>query len=208
MTGATTAPQQQPSSRPNWAASLCACLLLLVLLALAAGADPVRDALRYDRQAIAAGQWWRLLTAHLVHLGWAHALLNGMGILLCAGLAPAVFACKKLLLLMLFLGTGIGVLMYGGYPGIGRYVGFSGVLYGLFVVGLWPQRHDALMRCALILVLGWASWQLLLAPLPSEEQMIGGRIVAEAHFLGVLLAGAWLMALAGIRKMPRPHPPN
>src|SRR5437764_2989894 len=39
----------------------------LLLLASLTG-EPGRLLLRYDRAALAAGQWWRLVTAHVVHL--------------------------------------------------------------------------------------------------------------------------------------------
>ncbi len=44
-------------------------LLILLLLGVVLGlGDSVSALLRYDRGAIAAGGWWRLLTAHIVHL--------------------------------------------------------------------------------------------------------------------------------------------
>src|ERR1700746_1774855 len=55
----------------------CAMLLLPEL-----GGDAGRELLRYDRAALAAGQWWRLLTAHLVHLDFDHAALNSLGLVL------------------------------------------------------------------------------------------------------------------------------
>src|SRR5205809_2863679 len=60
-------------------ALLAACAVLL-LPALAGEAG--RALLRYDRAALAAGQWWRLLTAHVVHLDPRHALLNSLGLVL------------------------------------------------------------------------------------------------------------------------------
>src|ERR1700759_82553 len=41
-----------------------------------------REALRYDRTGLAAGQWWRLISAHLVHLDLDHAVLNSLGLVL------------------------------------------------------------------------------------------------------------------------------
>ena len=35
--------------------------------------------LRWSREHIAAGEYWRLITGHLVHLGAGHALLNAFG---------------------------------------------------------------------------------------------------------------------------------
>src|SRR5258708_22871882 len=59
--------------------------LLIILLALDAVlglGDSVGQLLRYDRSAIAAGGWWRLLTAHIVHLDIHHLALNELGLVL------------------------------------------------------------------------------------------------------------------------------
>lgn len=63
--------------------------LVGVLLLLQLGGESVRGALRFERDAIAAGELWRLWTAHFVHLGWNHAWLNCAGVLLCCLLAPS-----------------------------------------------------------------------------------------------------------------------
>ncbi len=59
-------------------------LLLIVGVAamLLAMGEEVGDMLRYDRGAIAAGGWWRLLTAHFIHLDAHHLVLNGLGLVL------------------------------------------------------------------------------------------------------------------------------
>jgi len=45
----------------------------------------LQNTLRFSRNDIFAGEWWRLLTGNLVHLGYSHLLLN------LAGLAVIVF---------------------------------------------------------------------------------------------------------------------
>jgi len=57
-------------------------LILLVLDAVWGLGDSVTESLRYDRSAIAAGGWWRLLTAHIVHLDAHHLILNELGLVL------------------------------------------------------------------------------------------------------------------------------
>src|ERR1700741_1791930 len=56
---------------------VCATLALFEL-----SGDAGREALSFDRTAIASGEWWRLLSAHFVHLGAEHAALNGLGVVL------------------------------------------------------------------------------------------------------------------------------
>src|SRR5476651_2254916 len=63
-------------------------ILLLLDLVLGLG-DSVSELLRYDRGAIAAGGWWRLLTAHIVHLDGHHLLLNELGLVLMWSLFAA-----------------------------------------------------------------------------------------------------------------------
>src|ERR1035438_928343 len=58
-------------------------LLSLSVLGLMLGlGDNISELLRYDRGAIAAGGWWRLLTAHIVHLDAHHLVLNELGLVL------------------------------------------------------------------------------------------------------------------------------
>jgi membrane associated rhomboid family serine protease len=65
--------------RGRWLWLLIIVLILDLVLGLG---DSVGDVLRYDRSAIAAGGWWRLLTAHIVHLDFHHLLLNELGLVL------------------------------------------------------------------------------------------------------------------------------
>ena len=52
------------------ACRLCICLACAaVLVQLFPWAQ---TALQFDRTALAAGQWWRMLTCHLSHWGWSH----------------------------------------------------------------------------------------------------------------------------------------
>jgi len=64
----------------SWGLSLLACLLLLA--ALACGGPVLTLALRYERAAIAHGEWWRLATGHWVHLGLRHLLADAAGLVL------------------------------------------------------------------------------------------------------------------------------
>lgn len=54
-------------------------LLTVATVLQAAGLQHV---LAYNPAEIRAGQWWRLLTGNVVHLGWMHLLLDGAGLVL------------------------------------------------------------------------------------------------------------------------------
>jgi membrane associated rhomboid family serine protease len=47
-------------------------VIVTASLALGLGEDELRQWGRYDREALESGELWRLVTAHLVHLGWGH----------------------------------------------------------------------------------------------------------------------------------------
>src|SRR3954447_25325534 len=72
-------------SRSVWLAPVA---LMLLLLATGLGGEPLRGLLSYDRAAITAGQWWRLLTGNFVHLGWYHWFLNELGLVVLVLLCP------------------------------------------------------------------------------------------------------------------------
>ena len=68
-------------------AALCGLALLIQLAGNAA-----QSALRFERQSIVAGDLWRLLSGHLVHLGWTHLLLNLAGLALVWALVGSVYS--------------------------------------------------------------------------------------------------------------------
>ena len=62
--------------------------------------NAIRELLRFDRGGIAAGELWRLLTGHFVHLGVSHTLLNLAGLLLVWVLVGAACTWRQWLLVM------------------------------------------------------------------------------------------------------------
>src|ERR1700680_271127 len=79
--------------------TLAGILALLLLLALG-GARTVA-ALRYDRNALLDGQWWRLASAHLVHLGLRHTLLNALGVVLLWALFVPDYKARQWFLIVM-----------------------------------------------------------------------------------------------------------
>lgn len=157
-------------------------LLIVLALDLVFGlGDSVNQLLRYDRSAIAAGGWWRLLTAHIVHLDAHHLSLNELGIVLLwslfAGDYDPVEWCCIVLCGALAISSGLWWLS----PRVEWYVGVSGVLHAAMAAG--AARHLAQHT--------WDRWLLTLglaAKLAYEQ--LGGRepplVVIDAHLYGAL----------------------
>ncbi|HWU69657.1 MAG TPA: rhombosortase [Stenotrophobium sp.] len=162
-----------------------ALLLLLQLLG-----DPGREWLQYDRVQIAGGQWWRLLTGNFVHLGWWHLFLNEMGlavlVLLCPQPLSSAVWVRRLLLLPISLSLGLYFLV----PRLSTYVGMSGVIHGLFVLGLVPQvlKKDLIALGCLLYLLGKLGWEIYSGTPVSDAREIGGAVILQAHLFGALAA--------------------
>jgi rhomboid family GlyGly-CTERM serine protease len=108
---------------------------LALLLLPEWGGDAARDALSYQREALAQGQWWRLLSAHFVHLDLQHAALNSMGAVLMWALFARDFA--PLPWVTIYLGSCLAVSagLWFFSPQIAWYVGASGALHGVMTAG-------------------------------------------------------------------------
>src|SRR5678815_1164736 len=73
-------------------ALLCVCALLAVPELIG---EPARRVLSFDREAIGAGQWWRLLSAHFVHIDLELSLIHISEPTRLLSISYAVFCLKK-----------------------------------------------------------------------------------------------------------------
>mgnify|MGYP001821887481 FL=1 len=165
--------------------------LILVIGGEAASAD-----FRFDRVAIQAGEAWRLVTGHFVHLGGPHFTLNVAGLALVWFLVGQAFDWRQWLLI---IGVSIITMDLGLWllnPELDWYVGLSGLLHGILAAGLVERlrRPDAETLVLAALVLGKLAWEQLSGPLPGSEGAAGGPVVVDAHLFGAL--GGVLAALA------------
>lgn len=159
----------------------------------------LQEALRFSRSDIQAGQWWRLLTGNLVHLGYSHLLLNLAGLtVITALLAPAMSAWQWLMTgIGSMLGVGFGLLALD--PHLQWYVGLSGVLYGLLLGGAIAEfRHQRLTAVLLACyTIGKIVWEQLYGAVESSEKMTGGNVIVNAHLYGMVSGGLAVIVLLG-----------
>jgi rhomboid family GlyGly-CTERM serine protease len=156
-------------------------LLLLPLL----GGEPLRLAWRYQRDAIGAGEFWRLLTAHVVHLDITHALLNALGLVLLWGLFARAWRPRQWLIAVLVSLLAIDAGFWFLAPRLEWYVGASGLLHGIFACGCIAllRQRDWIGVVSTVAFIGKLVWEQRVGPLPFEE---GGTVVTIAHLYGAV----------------------
>jgi rhomboid family GlyGly-CTERM serine protease len=178
-------------------------LLILLLLTLVLGlGDSLSALLRYDRSAIAAGGWWRLLTAHIVHLDAHHLLLNGFGLVLVWSLFAQDYDADEWCAIVLGGALAISCGLWWFSPRVIWYVGASGVLHSVMAAGavkhLAERAWDRwILIIGLLVKLSWEQWGGHAQPM----------VVVDAHLYGALwgfaLGAALSWRIAIIRQFAR-----
>ncbi|HMI37146.1 MAG TPA: rhombosortase [Steroidobacteraceae bacterium] len=155
---------------------------------LAAGGPPWAARLQYERTSIGAGEWWRLVTAHWVHLGARHLLLDAAGLVLLWALYARELRARTWLLVLAGATGVIDAGLWWGQPQLQWYLGLSGLLHAFWSAG---AAGAALRRNAL----GYLMLAILATKL-AVEQYRGGSVVTEAF--PVVSASHWYGAVGGL----------
>ena len=140
--------------------------------------------LRYDRSAIATGQWWRLLTAHIAHLGLHHAVLNTLGLAFLWALFAREWRPRDWVVIILVVTAAIDGGLWFRDPQLAWYVGVSGVLHGLMAAGVVAsvRRRDPLGWIMAALLAAKLTYEQLHGPLPFAGKSV--PVVVDAHLYG------------------------
>lgn len=155
------------------------------------------EALRYDPQAIRDGELWRLLTGHLVHANGRHLLLNLAGLFLCQALTGVNWSLwqwsGRILLLALMISLGLWWLN----PGLRWYVGFSGVLFGLYLMAAVESlpRQALISSLLVLLLLAKILMEQFSSVKISSSGWIGVPVLVDAHLYGFLSGLLLLLAV-------------
>jgi len=172
--------------------SVNAGLSLVVLAVMAAELFLPAEALEY-RRVLAAREPWRLFTGHFVHIGFVHAVLNCVALVLLGQLfgerlKPRAFfgilAATPILISLLFLAT---------MPELLWYRGLSGVLHALFFAGcvVWIATTAGRARWLPIAALIGGTIKVLVeqpwdGSFPVHE-VLRVAVVPQAHLMGAIV---------------------
>lgn len=183
--------------RFGWALLAGCAMLLLPVLA----GDTGREALRYDRTALAAGQWWRLLTAHFVHLDFDHAALNSLGLVLMWALFARDYRPLHWLAILTGSIAAIDAGLWLRDSTVSWYVGSSGALHGIMAAGtlahLRRRDLDGWILAAFVVVK--LAYEQSAGALPFTDSH--ARVVVDAHLFGTI-GGVGVAAFLQPRREP------
>jgi len=159
-----------------------------MLVALQLLPEAWHRALWYDRAAITAGEYWRILTGNLVHLSWTHLALNVGALLIGTWVfygarTPVAWATAQI---VCSIATSTG--LYFLSPEVSWCVGMSGAMHGLLMIGAvdWIRQGDRAGWALLVIwtaKLAWEQWQ---GALPLSTETVGNAIVTDAHLWGAI----------------------
>lgn len=182
------------SQLPRAPQRLIATTVLIVLsgivLLLSLWADTLNPYLRYEYSVPFSDAPWRWLSAHWVHLNTYHALLNIAGGLILAIWLGGLLPLWIWLVSIPLISAGICLCLILFQPGIHFYVGFSGVLHGLLVLG-FTRLYDinklmgGLALAIIVAKLILEHWQP--SVLATTEALIEGRVISIAHIYGAIM---------------------
>ena len=167
--------------------SVCAILLLIQ-----AGGAAAESALRYDRDGLHAGQWWRLLTGHVIHLGYEHAVLDIAGLVLMWALFARDYSPPQWLLIIGLSVIGVDAGLWLLSSTTQWYVGSSGVLHGVLAAGACAhlRRREPDGWILVLFLVGKLVYEQAQGALPLTA---GGAVIVDAHLYGAV--GGALAAL-------------
>ena len=158
----------------------------------------VAELLIYDRDAIGAGEVWRLLSGHLVHLTSPH-LLADLTVFVVSGCLIERERGGDCGWLYLVMGAAIGVALWSLDTSLARFGGLSGLAYGnVAFLALSMCRRQPHQRVPATAILA-----TLIVKLVSDFVYPGASLMGSvsqpfvsvplAHLVGVLTAGAFFI---------------
>ena len=168
--------------------SLAPLLIVIVSVILALTEPMSSDLFAYDRNQLNDFQLWRLITGHFLHTNTTHLLLNTVGLALLWALHGHYYKTPHYLIqfIVLCLGTAIGLYLFA--EKMQWYVGLSGVLHGLFVIGAYFDIRQKFRT-------GWLMLVAVLLKVVHEQifganediaELIAANVAIDAHLFGTI----------------------
>lgn len=163
-------------------------LVAAICLAMGLFGEAGRETFMYNRMSVGNGEYWRLLSAHFVHLGPTHLVLNLAGLLLVWLLVGRYYSTGRWLFVLVVSVAVTSAAFWFIDRNLLWYVGLSGVLHGLLLAGAIQGLRTLPSESAIIIaiVVAKLAWEQLAGPMPGSEAVSGGDVVVNAHLFGAI----------------------
>jgi len=179
-------------------------LILFMSIIQFIGPEPFR----FETRLITDLELWRVFSGHWVHANWIHYFLNMAGFILCLALTGVNWNIWQWVWRILLLSLGISLGFYVLHPEVSWYVGFSGVLFGLYVLTAYASLKDQFVMSSILLL--FIGVKIILEQYSSVNvttgDLIGVPVMVDAHLYGVLMAVLLVLAQTVYRKILQAGP--
>ena len=170
-------------------------VFIAVIVFLSACLQVFKDSFIYLQDSLFT-EPWRLWTAHWVHVGWIHYLLN----IIAFACLPFIFPRTSIgyfCAIFIIVSPLMSLSFYWFLPDISAYAGLSGVLHGAYAavacMYLFYKSERGFAAFVLFLIFAKLIWENTIGN-TSTAQLIGSPVLVEAHLLGVI----WGIVVANI----------
>ncbi|SMF55997.1 rhomboid family GlyGly-CTERM serine protease [Alteromonadaceae bacterium Bs31] len=196
-------PQPMHGSSSIAAFQFVAFLSLVLLLGLAG--EWLNALLLYQREAILQGQIWRLLSGHVVHLGWMHTVMNILALSLVVWLFRGALSKASWCIGGSLISLSISISFLALKPHLSYYGGLSGTIHGLITMAcIGCLVKDAILprwQAAVVLLLLFAKLFYEHTPWYNSDflqEAMDAPVIIDAHLYGAI-AGLVIGSLTSLK---------
>jgi len=179
--------------------------VVITLISVIIQATPLENLLDLERSKVNSGQWWLLITGHCSHLDWTHWLVNNIALWIIWELfyrhLHRHYHLIKAWIEFLVLAVGVGLGIYWFNPEIGWYVGLSGILHGMFAIGIIREvlQKNRLSMLVAIAFIGKIVWEQTVG-VTTIFLFSADDVLVDAHLYGAVTGVAialcyWLLKI-------------